>query len=182
MANLEKGFERLTWVVASLLSCPGFLFGAVAVYGGDVVFARGMFLLAAIGFALPWVVFLTFRWIAHGFSAQVTLPIWNRTTGEVTLGGYEPGGADFPPGGAHATFPVSLREEALCGRCGTTSREAVIVATPDGPLCMKHAGWYAKRILIQHYALVMVFWIFALLGIATAAYFAWLWLTVSRSS
>jgi hypothetical protein len=179
MANLEKGFARLTWVVASLLALPALVFGVAAISSGDLAFGRALLGLAALAFVTPWGAFLTVRWVARGFTAVMSLPIYNQRTGEVTLAGYEPGGHDFPLGGAHATFPVVA--EAVCGRCGRTSSEAVIVGSPDGLRCMQHAGWYAKRTLVKHYALAEVFWLFALIGVATTGYFTWLWWLGQRS-
>jgi hypothetical protein len=175
VANLESGFARLTWVVASLLTLPALVFGVAVISSGDLVLGCTVLGLAVLAFVMPWGVFLTIRWVARGFSAVVSLPIYNQNTGEVTLAGYEPAGQDFPLGGAHATFPVSRFAEAACRRCGRASSEAVIVGTPDGLLCMKHAGWYAKRILVKHYAIAAVFWLFALIGVATTGYFTWIW-------
>ena len=168
MPNIEKGLARLTLVVAVLLALPGLFFWVASVYANDLPFARGMLLIAALGFSFPWVISFITRWIARGFSRKLTLPIFDPRTGEVTLVGYEPAGTDFPFGGAHATFPLSRREAASegdkCGfpLCGISTNSAVIVMTPDGFRCIKHAGWYARKILIQHWAILIVFWAFTL--------------------
>jgi len=159
-----------------LLALAPLSVGVASLYDGDVVFGRVLLIVAVLLFGLPWIVFLVIAWIAEGFSAVTHLPVYNQRTGEVTLAGYEPAGTDFPLGGAHATFPASRFEEDKCRRCGAPSSETVIVGTPDGMLCMRHAGWYAKKILVKHYIIVTIFRFFTLVGVVTTGYFAWLWL------
>lgn len=89
------------------------------------------------------------------------------------MAGYDPGGGDFPGGGAHATFSRNTHDDDACDRCGATPKEAVILGTPTGIYCVAHAGWYSKRILVQQWAIVVAMYGLLLLGLWTAIYFIW---------
>ena len=61
-AHLFRGFRRLTWVIAVLLSLPGL---ALALLADDT----SMLGLAAVGVLVPWCVFFAAAWLARGFRA-----------------------------------------------------------------------------------------------------------------
>ena len=67
MANLERGFRRLTLAVSILLMLP-FLAATIPSFlardGPASLFGLG---LAVLAFLLPWLVFVAGRWIARGF-------------------------------------------------------------------------------------------------------------------
>ncbi len=67
MANLERGFRRLTWVVSVVLAIP---FVGLGVYGlteKDTAFAFGLILIGTGIFVLSWATFFVLRWVAGGF-------------------------------------------------------------------------------------------------------------------
>jgi hypothetical protein len=57
MANLERGFRRLTFAFS--LPCASPFLGRVHYY---------LLVPTAIGFVLPWLVFFVARWVAAGRS------------------------------------------------------------------------------------------------------------------
>jgi hypothetical protein len=67
MANLERGFRRLTLAASIVLMLP-FLGATIPSFlardGPATVFGLGLMVLA---FLLPWLVFVVGRWIARGF-------------------------------------------------------------------------------------------------------------------
>ena len=67
MANLERGFRRLTLAASILLMLP-FLGATIPSFlardGPATVFGLGLTVLA---FLLPWLMFVVGRWIARGF-------------------------------------------------------------------------------------------------------------------
>ena len=67
MANLERGFRRLTWAASILLMLP-FLGATIPSFlagdGPAILFGLGLTVLA---FLLPWLLFVVGRWIARGF-------------------------------------------------------------------------------------------------------------------
>jgi hypothetical protein len=67
MANLERGFRRLTLAASILLMLP-FLGATIPSFlagdGPAIVFGLGLTVLA---FLLPWLLFVVGRWIARGF-------------------------------------------------------------------------------------------------------------------
>lgn len=67
MANLERGFRRLTLVVSIVLMLPFLAATIPSFLAGDgpaTLLGLGFTLLA---FLLPWLVFFVARWIAGGF-------------------------------------------------------------------------------------------------------------------
>jgi hypothetical protein len=67
MANLERGFRRLTWVVSLFLAIPLAGLGVYGITQGDTAFAYSLTLLGIGAFVLSWAVFFILRWIAIGF-------------------------------------------------------------------------------------------------------------------
>lgn len=67
MANLERGFRRLTLAASILLMLP-FLGATILSFlardGPATLFGLGLTVLA---FLLPWLLFVVGRWIARGF-------------------------------------------------------------------------------------------------------------------
>ena len=67
MANLERGFRRLTLAASIVLMLP-FLGATIPSFlardGPATLFGLGLMVLA---FLLPWLVFVVGRWIARGF-------------------------------------------------------------------------------------------------------------------
>ncbi len=67
MANLERGFRRLTLAASILLMLP-FLVATIPSFlardGPATLFGLGLTVLA---FLLPWLLFVVGRWIARGF-------------------------------------------------------------------------------------------------------------------
>jgi len=67
MANLERGFRRLTLAASILLMLP-FLGATIPSFlardGPATLFGLGLTVLA---FLLPWLLFVVGRWIARGF-------------------------------------------------------------------------------------------------------------------
>jgi len=67
MANLERGFRRLTLAASILLMLP-FLGATIPSFlardGPATLFGLGLTVLA---FLLPWLLFVVGRWIASGF-------------------------------------------------------------------------------------------------------------------
>ena len=65
MANLERGFRRLTFAFSLLCASPFLVDGVLSFFETGRVH---YFLLVptAIGFVLPWFVFFVARWIAAG--------------------------------------------------------------------------------------------------------------------
>jgi hypothetical protein len=180
MANLSIGFARLAWVISILAAAPGLFLGVANTYENRPRFAANSFLLAALCFIFPWVIFFVVQWVARGFRSKEYLPILNRETGELTLAGFEPEAADWPLGVAHATLPLHIKRQGYatkssCDRCGASEDVTPIMSTPRGVYCIRHAGWYARAQLIKGWGLLLLFWFFALVGIATMVYFAYLW-------
>jgi len=69
MANLERGFRRLTLASSVLFASPFLGDGVLSfVESGRIDY----FLLVptAIGFVLPWLVFFVARWVAAGFRRE----------------------------------------------------------------------------------------------------------------
>ena len=69
MANLERGFRRLTWVVSLVLSVPTATLGLFFMTAGEHDQTLGyLFLFGGLGiFAVSWLIFFAARWIATGF-------------------------------------------------------------------------------------------------------------------
>jgi hypothetical protein len=69
MANLERGFRRLTLAFSVLLASPFLVDGVLSSFETG---RMNYFLLVptTIGFVLPWLVFFVARWIAAGFRAE----------------------------------------------------------------------------------------------------------------
>lgn len=69
MANLLRGFRRLTFMFSLLLAAPFLLDGVFSfVETGRVHYY--LLVPTSIGFALPWLVFLVARWVAAGFRKE----------------------------------------------------------------------------------------------------------------
>ena len=67
MANLERGFRRLTLAASILVMLP-FLVATIPSFlaraGPEILFGLG---LTVFAFLLPWLLFVVGRWIARGF-------------------------------------------------------------------------------------------------------------------
>jgi len=64
MANLERGFRRLTLAASILLMLGATIPSFLARDGPATLFGLGLTVLA---FLLPWLLFVVGRWIARGF-------------------------------------------------------------------------------------------------------------------
>jgi hypothetical protein len=69
MANLERGFRRLTLAFSVLFASPFLVDGVLSSFETGRIH---YFLLVptTIGFVLPWLVFFVARWITAGFRAE----------------------------------------------------------------------------------------------------------------
>ena len=67
MANLDRGFRRLTLVVSALLMLPFIAATIPSFAAGDRAATLLGLGLAMLAFLLPWAVFFVARWIARGF-------------------------------------------------------------------------------------------------------------------
>jgi len=69
MANLERGFRRLTFASSVLFASPFLGDGILSFFETGRI---DYFLLVptAIGFVLPWLVFFVARWVAAGFRRE----------------------------------------------------------------------------------------------------------------
>jgi hypothetical protein len=69
MANLERGFRRLTLASSVLFASPFLVDGVLSFFETGRIH---YFLLVptAIGFVLPWLVFFVARWVAAGFRQE----------------------------------------------------------------------------------------------------------------
>ena len=66
MANLERGFRRLT-VASSVLFASPFLGDGILSFFETGRIDYFLLVPTAIGFVLPWLVFFVARWVAAGF-------------------------------------------------------------------------------------------------------------------
>ena len=69
MANLERGFRRLT-LAFSLLCASSFLVDGVLSFFETGRAHHYLLVPTAIGFVLPWVAVFVGRWIAAGFREE----------------------------------------------------------------------------------------------------------------
>jgi len=69
MANLERGFRRLTFASSVLFASPFLGDGVLSFFETGRIH---YFLLvpSAMGFVLPWLVFFVARWVAAGFRRE----------------------------------------------------------------------------------------------------------------
>jgi len=67
MANLERGFRRLTWVVSVVLAIPCVGLGVYGLIEKDTAFASALILIGTGAFVLSWIAFFILRWVAVGF-------------------------------------------------------------------------------------------------------------------
>jgi len=69
MANLERGFRRLTFAFSLLCASPFLGDGVLSFFETGRVHYY-LLVPTAIGFVLPWLVFFVARWVAAGFRAE----------------------------------------------------------------------------------------------------------------
>ncbi len=69
MANLERGFRRLTFAVSVLFASPFLGDGILSFFETGRVHYY-LLVPTALGFVLPWLVFFVARWIAAGFRKE----------------------------------------------------------------------------------------------------------------
>ena len=69
MANLERGFRRLT-VASSVLFASPFLGDGILSFFETGRIDYFLLVPTAIGFVLPWLVFFVARWVAAGFRRE----------------------------------------------------------------------------------------------------------------
>jgi hypothetical protein len=66
MANLERGFRRLTWVVSVVRGIPCVGLGVYGLTEKDTAFASALILIGTGAFVLSWIAFFILRWVAVG--------------------------------------------------------------------------------------------------------------------
>jgi hypothetical protein len=69
MANLERGFRRLTFACSLLLVSPFLVDGVLSFFETGRVHYY-LLVPTALGFVLPWLVFFVARWVAAGFRTE----------------------------------------------------------------------------------------------------------------
>ncbi len=69
MANLERGFRRLTFAFSVVFASPFVVDGVLSfVEMGRIHYY--LLVPTAIGFGLPWLVFFVTRWVVAGFRKE----------------------------------------------------------------------------------------------------------------
>ncbi len=69
MANLKRGFRRLTFACSLLFVSPFLVDGVLSFFETGRVHYY-LLVPTALGFILPWLVFFVARWISAGFRTE----------------------------------------------------------------------------------------------------------------